>query len=119
MIHQGSSVIHWAYRKKIFSGHSRVVKFFLYSLILAIFTNRLNLTPEQIKSGLAETDLKSMLRDNTAVEGCEAQFNFTSCRRNDRYRTFDGTCNNLRHPSWGMAASCFERLVDPDYSDGK
>ncbi|KFM65699.1 Chorion peroxidase, partial [Stegodyphus mimosarum] len=81
-----------------------------------VLLTEFNLTPEQIMFGLAETDLRTMLQGNQ-VQNCESQFNFT-CRRNDRYRTYDGSCNNLRHPSWGMAASCFERLVDPDYSDG-
>ena len=27
------------------------------------------------------------------------------------YRTFDGTCNNLAHPSWGAAAVAFKRLI--------
>lgn len=82
-----------------------------------VLISEFNLTPEQILFGLAETDLKSMLQGND-VQNCEGQFNITTCRPTDRYRTFDGTCNNLRHPSWGMASSCFERLVDPDYADG-
>ncbi|XP_054717391.1 chorion peroxidase-like [Uloborus diversus] len=75
-----------------------------------------NLTPQQIMFGLAETDLKTMLQ-GSEVDNCERQFNF-SCRSSDRYRTYDGTCNNLKHPSWGMASCCFERLVDPEYADG-
>ncbi|GIY61758.1 chorion peroxidase [Caerostris darwini] len=81
-----------------------------------VLLNELNLTPEQITAGVAETDLATILEGNE-VQSCQNQFNFT-CQRNSRYRTFDGTCNNLRHPSWGMASSCFERLVDPDYADG-
>ncbi|XP_015912051.1 peroxidase-like [Parasteatoda tepidariorum] len=79
-----------------------------------ILLDRFNLTPGQIISSVA--DLLNILQGDE-VQSCESQFNF-SCNRNSRYRNFDGTCNNLRNPSWGMAAACFERLVDPDYADG-
>lgn len=84
-----------------------------------VLLTEFNLTPEQIMFGVAETDLQSTLGDDRAIiEQCESLFNITSCDRNSRYRTIDGTCNNLEHPSWGMAGSCFERLLDPAYADG-
>ncbi|CAL1280045.1 unnamed protein product [Larinioides sclopetarius] len=81
-----------------------------------ILLTEFNLTPEQILFGLSQTNLSTMLEGNE-VQTCQNQFSFT-CNPTDRYRTFDGTCNNLNHPSWGMASSCFERLVEPDYADG-
>ncbi|KAI7693047.1 hypothetical protein SSS_03902 [Sarcoptes scabiei] len=35
-----------------------------------------------------------------------------------KYRTIDGTCNNLRHPYWGRSFTCHVRILPPDYSDG-
>lgn len=35
-----------------------------------------------------------------------------------RYRTHDGTCNNLRHPRWGSAQMPFHRFLQPEYHDG-
>ncbi len=32
-------------------------------------------------------------------------------------RTIDGTCNNLRHPSWGASGTHLRRLLDAEYSD--
>ncbi|KAL0279639.1 UNVERIFIED_CONTAM: hypothetical protein PYX00_001148 [Menopon gallinae] len=35
------------------------------------------------------------------------------------HRSFDGSCNNLRHPkSWGVALRPFRRILFPDYTDG-
>ncbi|GFR01382.1 peroxidase [Trichonephila clavata] len=40
------------------------------------------------------------------------------CNSTDRYRTFNGSCNNLEHPDWGMTSTAFRRLLRPDYADG-
>ncbi|CRK94469.1 CLUMA_CG007975, isoform A [Clunio marinus] len=40
------------------------------------------------------------------------------CRTQGKYRNFDGTCNNLKHPRWGSAYIPFRRALNPDYCDG-
>jgi len=35
----------------------------------------------------------------------------------ERYRTFNGLCNNLDNPYWGASLTAFRRLIQPDYSD--
>ena len=37
---------------------------------------------------------------------------------NHRYRTLDGSCNNLNHSHWGAAGTTYGRLVPAKYSDG-
>ena len=39
--------------------------------------------------------------------------------RTAKYRTIDGTCNNEVRPEWGQANIAFQRLLPPDYEDGK
>ncbi|XP_017883255.1 peroxidase-like isoform X2 [Ceratina calcarata] len=40
------------------------------------------------------------------------------CNPKAKYRTMDGTCNNLENPSWGSAMTAYNRLLFPQYFDG-
>ncbi|XP_048512469.1 peroxidase-like isoform X2 [Athalia rosae] len=40
------------------------------------------------------------------------------CNRNSRYRTIDGSCNNLNNPKWGSAMTAYSRVLFPSYADG-
>lgn len=53
-----------------------------------------------------------------AVSRCEED-QMINCDPNFPYRHADGRCNNLQHPTWGKANTCFARLLPPDYSDGQ
>lgn len=35
-----------------------------------------------------------------------------------KYRTIDGTCNNMKHPMWGASLTAFDRVLSPIYEDG-
>ncbi|XP_059477617.1 peroxidasin isoform X1 [Neocloeon triangulifer] len=35
-----------------------------------------------------------------------------------KYRSLDGTCNNLRHPMWGASLTAFHRLLPSAYENG-
>lgn len=35
-----------------------------------------------------------------------------------RYRTYDGSCNNLFHTAWGRSNTPYTRILPPDYEDG-
>lgn len=35
-----------------------------------------------------------------------------------KYRSIDGRCNNLQHPTWGSSLTGFRRLLKPIYEDG-
>ena len=42
----------------------------------------------------------------------------TTCSASFKYRTLNGTCNNLNLPNLGAANTVYRRLTTPAYSDG-
>lgn len=36
-----------------------------------------------------------------------------------RYRSYDGSCNNLQNPTWGLANTRYGRLIRARYGDGE
>ncbi|XP_045767256.1 uncharacterized protein LOC123868728 isoform X3 [Maniola jurtina] len=41
-----------------------------------------------------------------------------SCLGSNKYRSFDGACNNLQRPAWGRRGAPFTRITSPRYADG-
>uniref|UniRef100_A0A915Q5U1 Uncharacterized protein n=1 Tax=Setaria digitata TaxID=48799 RepID=A0A915Q5U1_9BILA len=39
-------------------------------------------------------------------------------RTTGKYRTIDGTCNNVIHPNWGANGAPMQRIIEPFYADG-
>ncbi|XP_032877568.1 peroxidasin homolog isoform X1 [Amblyraja radiata] len=55
------------------------------------------------------------------LSGCTAHRRINNCSDicfHQKYRSHDGTCNNLQHPMWGASLTAFERLLKPVYENG-
>ncbi|XP_073530329.1 peroxidasin homolog isoform X1 [Phyllobates terribilis] len=55
------------------------------------------------------------------LSGCRAHRRINNCTNmcfHQKYRTHDGTCNNLQHPMWGASLTAFERLLKSVYENG-
>ncbi|XP_022164640.1 peroxidase-like [Myzus persicae] len=66
-------------------------------------------------------DLAKVKLDQTSLgRMCLSKyFNETACAgRNLKYRSADGSCNNLKHSFWGNANTAYKRLLFPVYKDG-
>lgn len=62
-------------------------------------------------------ELGECVDEDLLPDYCKHETNLT-CSANDTYRTYDGSCNNLEHPTWGMSNTPFVRIIKPQYSDG-
>ena len=100
---------------------------------LTCFDFRFMMTRQQVVYGLERVELRSTdlfiecpfrlaLERNGWQEGPEGRQRpggEPRCKGLDLlYRTADGTCNNLKHTSWGSSFMPFLRFLPPDYSDG-
>ncbi|KAF0757790.1 peroxidase-like [Aphis craccivora] len=65
-------------------------------------------------------DLSKMEVSKTSLRDmCSEYFNERRCIEKDlRYRSIDGSCNNLIHSYLGKATTAYKRLLFPDYVDG-
>uniref|UniRef100_A0AAQ5Y2R0 Ig-like domain-containing protein n=1 Tax=Amphiprion ocellaris TaxID=80972 RepID=A0AAQ5Y2R0_AMPOC len=55
------------------------------------------------------------------LSGCTAHRRFNNCSDicfHQKYRSHDGTCNNLQHSMWGASLTAFERLLKSVYDNG-
>ena len=67
--------------------------------------------------GMSHQEVRSLRADEFTVidDTCLEQ---PTCDADSKYRTFDGSCNNVAAPLQGKAFTTFRRLLEPDYSDG-
>ncbi|XP_060709112.1 peroxidasin homolog [Hemiscyllium ocellatum] len=97
-----------------------------------IFERTLQLIQEHVNNGLMVdlngtgfryNDLLSprFLNLVANLSGCTAHRRINNCSDicfHQKYRSHDGTCNNLQHPMWGASLTAFERLLKPVYENG-
>ncbi|CAL4183014.1 unnamed protein product, partial [Meganyctiphanes norvegica] len=55
------------------------------------------------------------------MSGCEAHRRNINCDDmcfHSKYRSVDGSCNNLQNPLWGASLTGFRRILQPEYENG-
>ncbi|XP_048386969.2 peroxidasin homolog isoform X1 [Stegostoma tigrinum] len=97
-----------------------------------IFERTLQLIQEHVNNGLMVDLNGTGFRYNELLSprflnlvanlsGCTAHRRINNCSDicfHQKYRSHDGTCNNLQHPMWGASLTAFERLLKPVYENG-
>jgi len=58
------------------------------------------------------------LLDNREIDLADQCFPKPICDPLTKYRTINGSCNNLIFPIWGQSNSANTRIIQADYSDG-
>lgn len=59
----------------------------------------------------------SMTNSDLQLSG--SPYNVVQCPNPfSRFRTINGSCNNLEQPNWGMINTALDRLVPAKYNDG-
>ncbi|VVC34718.1 Haem peroxidase,Haem peroxidase, animal type [Cinara cedri] len=71
---------------------------------------------KSIENKLQATRLMSIATVNEEyLQKCAPQ---VTCDPNSKYRTINGSCNNVQNPTWGASMTPFYRYMDPVFSDG-
>lgn len=75
-----------------------------------------NTTDFNYKDLLSEEHLELLAR----LSGCTAHRLVRNCSNvcyHAKYRSIDGSCNNLENPTWGASLTGFRRILPPTYED--
>ena len=90
-------------------------------------SSRFSLSPDQAGFGLQSFSIQGNIEDlrrNILISYIPGTIIDDKCPRHqgcdpgDKWRRYDGSCNNLNNPLWGSANSAFQRTLLPQYSDG-
>ncbi|CAN8026211.1 unnamed protein product [Ixodes persulcatus] len=70
---------------------------------------------EDVIRAVSRLDLTALQPVNKWRSLCQKLYP-DNCQRG-RYRSLDGSCNNLAQPAWGKALTCHSRMGGPIYDD--
>ena len=69
----------------------------------------------------SQVDLKKLKQSDWRFlqkEWPQCRESHVSCSARQKYRSIEGTCNNLQHPKWGASLQPFRRFMPAEYEDG-
>ena len=69
-----------------------------------------------VPNTLSECELQVL----ATLSGCQPHNDATDCTNycfHSKYRSYDGTCNNAKHPRFGAAGTALPRLLEADYEN--
>ncbi|GAV09704.1 hypothetical protein RvY_19197 [Ramazzottius varieornatus] len=93
--------------------------------ITKTLVSKFGITPDQIKNQLPLIQVSQTVKQDCLTSAEEAprvplddpfSVELPECARS-KFRSFDGSCNNIAFPNRGTSASIFLRMIEPDYAD--
>ncbi|XP_050433058.1 peroxidase-like [Adelges cooleyi] len=91
--------------------------FVTFGIGFSVYLNQVVDSFDQVSQGpLLEYVLSA--KEQNAGDVCSAAKFFLTCNSSYEYRTINGNCTNLEHPTWGMANTATTRLLPALYKDG-
>jgi len=108
------------FHKKFNSPRKEIVNFDKDAQKLLTVTKRLkdlkNLTDTQVSVGLRSGFNRFTSQSINRL--CPWNNPLPVCDKNSQFRTYDGTCNNLKNPNYGRTGTPFQRILLPEYARG-
>lgn len=87
----------------------------IITISICLFSpSRFELTPEEAGFGLTHFNL----RDTILSDTCPSDPTCDQKTIRSPFRMLDGSCNNIKRPSWGRSRTQFQRALVPAYADG-
>ena len=83
-------------------------------MVTRILAERFHMSPDEVLNALPMIDMSK----TRMWPECPDHMKPIPCTV-ERYRTYTGHCNNLKHPSWGATYTPFVRYLPPVYANGE
>lgn len=84
----------------------------IYNVVIVFFAGTAD---GRVAGGTMVTGAQSVSQQNIA----DVCLTSIPCNPRARYRSFDGSCNNLQQPGWGSVNTALVRLLPAAYQDGE
>ncbi|XP_023314614.1 peroxidase-like isoform X1 [Trichogramma pretiosum] len=71
-----------------------------------------------LRFGLSAAECSRYVSTLRLDRPCSGSQQHILCDPSAKYRSVDGSCNNLENPQWGSAFTAYDRILLPEYTDG-
>lgn len=81
--------------------------------------NRINVNIDDFADGLTNIDVTRVVSTTVSHDTCQRDENALPCDHTQKYRSFNGWCNNLNNPQYGKSVTPLIRFLSAKYDDGE
>ena len=81
--------------------------------------NRINVNIDDFADGLTNIDVTRVVSTTVPHDTCTRDENALPCDHTQKYRAYNGWCNNLNNPQYGKSVTPLIRFLSAKYDDGE